>query len=131
VDFGWNGIGSNNLGWHYTPARYLHIASGLSSTLSRSLRTGGRMNINVIKDVATRLIALFISSALGIITGTGVIQAFTDKVDIPMWFQALQAGGAAVALVVYDLSKALNDGKLTKEEVDKAFGVNRDKHNVS
>jgi hypothetical protein len=88
------------------------------------------MNINVIKDVATRLIALFISSALGIITGTGVIQAFTDKVDIPMWFQALQAGGAAVALVVYDLSKALNDGKLTKEEVDKAFGVNRDKHNV-
>jgi hypothetical protein len=47
-----------------------------------------------------------------------------------MWFQALQAGGAAVALVVYDLSKALNDGKLTKEEVDKAFGVNRDKHNV-
>lgn len=89
------------------------------------------MNILVIKDVATRLVALFISSALGIITGTGVIQAFTDRVDVPMWFQALQAGGAAVALVVYDLSKALNDGKLTKEEVDKAFGVDRSKHNAS
>jgi hypothetical protein len=86
------------------------------------------MNILIVKDVATRLIALFISSVLGIITGTGVIQAFTDKVSVPLWFQALQAGGAAVALVVYDLSKSLDDGKLTKAEVDKAFGVDRDKH---
>jgi hypothetical protein len=89
------------------------------------------MNINVFKDVATRLIALFVSSALGIITGTGVIQAFTDKVDVPMWFQALQAGGAAVALVVYDLSKSMSDGKLTKDEIDKAFGVDRSKHDAS
>ena len=88
------------------------------------------MNMQVVKDVATRLVALFVSSSLGIITGTGVIQAFTDKVDIPMWFQALQAGGAAVALVVYDLSKSLSDGKLTKDEIDKAFGVDRSKHNA-
>lgn len=81
------------------------------------------MNLAILKDVATRLIALFISSALGIITGTGVIEAFTDKVNVPIWFQALQAGGAAVALVVYDLSKSLSDGKLTSVEVDKAFGV--------
>lgn len=81
------------------------------------------MNLAILKDVATRLIALFISSALGIITGTGVIEAFTDKVNVPIWFQALQAGGAAVALVVYDLSKSLSDGKLTSAEVDKAFGV--------
>jgi hypothetical protein len=88
------------------------------------------MNMQVVKDVATRLVALFVSSSLGIITGTGVIQAFTDKVNIPMWFQALQAGGAAVALVVYDLSKSLTDGKLTKDEIDKAFGVDRSKHNA-
>jgi hypothetical protein len=88
------------------------------------------MNILVLKDVATRLVALFVSSSLGIITGTGVIQAFTDKVNIPMWFQALQAGGAAVALVVYDLSKSMSDGKLTKDEVDKAFGVDRSKHDA-
>ena len=87
------------------------------------------MNLQVAKDVAVRLIALFISSALGIITGTGVIQAVVDNVSVPMWFQALQAGGAAVALVVYDLSKSLTDGKLTKDEVDKAFGVDRSKHN--
>lgn len=81
------------------------------------------MNLAILKDVATRLVALFISSALGIITGTGVIEAFTDKVNVPIWFQALQAGGAAVALVVYDLSKSLSDGKLTSAEVDKAFGL--------
>jgi hypothetical protein len=88
------------------------------------------MNILVLKDVATRLVALFVSSSLGIITGTGVIQAFTDKVDIPVWFQALQAGGAAVALVVYDLAKALNDGKLEMTEVDGIFGVDRSKHDA-
>lgn len=81
------------------------------------------MNTLILKDVATRLVALFFSSSLGIITGTGVIEAFTDKVNVPIWFQALQAGGAAVALVVYDLSKSLSDGKLTKDEVDKAFDV--------
>lgn len=86
------------------------------------------MNVLVIKDVATRLVALFISSALGIITGTGVIDAVSDSVSVPLWFQALQAGGAAVALVVYDLSKSLTDGKLTKSEIDKAFGIDRSKH---
>jgi len=85
------------------------------------------MNIDVIKDVAVRLVALFVSSALGIITGSAVIQAFTET-SVPIWFQALQAGGAAVALVVYDLAKALNDGKLTKEEIDAAFGIDRSKH---
>jgi hypothetical protein len=85
------------------------------------------MNIDVIKDVAVRLVALFVSSALGIITGSAVIQAFTET-SVPIWFQALQAGGAAVALVVYDLAKALNDGKLTQEEIDAAFGIDRSKH---
>lgn len=81
------------------------------------------MNLAVLKDVFTRLVALFVSSALGVITGTGVISAFTDKVNVPIWFQALQAGGAAVALVAYDLSKSLNDGKLSKDEIDAAFGI--------
>lgn len=85
------------------------------------------MNMNVLKDVAVRLAALFVSSALGIITGSSVIQAFTET-SVPVWFQALQAGGAAVALVVYDLAKALSDGKLTKAEIDEAFGIDRSKH---
>lgn len=84
------------------------------------------MNLNVIKDVATRLIALFVSSALGIITGSSVIDAFATNVSVPLWYKALQAGGAAIALVVYDLAKSLNDGKLELHEVDKAFGIKRD-----
>lgn len=88
------------------------------------------MNMNVIKDVAVRLVALFVSSALGIITGSAVIQAFTET-TVPIWFQAMQAGGASVALVVYDLAKALNDGKLTQEEIDAAFGIDRSKHGDS
>lgn len=86
------------------------------------------MNVSIVKDVAIRLFALFVSSALGIITGTGVLDAVTDNVSVPIWFQALQAGAAAVALVVYDLAKSLSDGKLTKAEVDAAFGIDRDKH---
>lgn len=89
------------------------------------------MNKAVVKDVATRLVALFVSSALGIITGSSVIDAFAQNVSVPLWYKALQAGGAAVALVVYDLAKALNDGKLTKDEVDTAFGIDRAKHEGS
>lgn len=81
------------------------------------------MNFAVLKDVATRLIALFVSSALGIITGSSVIDAFVSNVSVPMWYKALQAGGASVALVVYDLAKALNDGKLESHEVNQAFGI--------
>jgi hypothetical protein len=89
------------------------------------------MNIQVVKDVSTRLVALFVSSSLGIITGSSVIDAFAKDISVPLWYKALQAGGAAVALVVYDLSKALGDGKLTKDEVDAAFGVDRSKHDAS
>lgn len=85
------------------------------------------MNPSVIKDVATRLVALFVSSSLGIITGSSIIQAVSDT-TVPIWFQALQAGGSAIALVLYDLAKSLGDGKLTKAEVDAAFGVDRSKH---
>jgi hypothetical protein len=86
------------------------------------------VNTAVIKDVATRLIALFVSSALGIITGSSVIDAFATNVSVPMWYKALQAGGASVALVVYDLAKSLSDGKLEKHEVDSAFGIDRANH---
>lgn len=80
------------------------------------------MNMAIIKDVAVRIVALFVTSSLGIITGSSVLQSFSE-VSVPVWFQALQAGAAAVAMVVFELAKALQDGKLTKEEVDIAFGI--------
>jgi hypothetical protein len=130
---GWHSVGAHHTVWNNTHAwpldKWLRGADKFGAVHRWKWRQG--MNAKVIKDVATRLVALFISSALGIITGTGVIDAFSDSVSVPLWFQALQAGGAAVALVVYDLSKSLTDGKLTKDEIDSAFGINREKHNDS
>jgi len=80
------------------------------------------MNMQIVKDVAVRIVALFVTSALGIITGSSVLSAFSD-VTVPVWFQALQAGGASVAMVVFELAKSLQDGKLTKGEIDVAFGI--------
>ena len=86
------------------------------------------MNLKVAKDVAVRITALFVTSALGIITVSSVLQGVTD-VTVPVWFQALQAGASAVATVVYQLAKAMTDGDgLTKAEVDQAFGIDRSKH---
>lgn len=88
------------------------------------------MKLSIIKDVAVRIAALFVTSALGIITGSSVIQSFST-VTVPVWFQALQAGGASVAMVVFELAKSLQDGKLTKDEVDKAFGIKEGSRNAS
>jgi hypothetical protein len=88
------------------------------------------MNLTIIKDVAVRIVALFVTSALGIITGSSVIQSFST-VTVPVWFQALQAGGASVAMVVFELAKSMQDGKLTKAEVDQAFGIKEGSRNAS
>lgn len=68
------------------------------------------------QEIIQRIVALFLTSALGIITGASVIG------DIPMWKAAALAGFAAVASVVERLARASLDGELTKEEIDIAFG---------
>jgi hypothetical protein len=133
LGMGWHSVGAHHAVRHNAYSWTLDKWHGGADKFGAVHRWKWRqgMNAKVIKDVATRLVALFISSALGIITGTGVIDAFSDSVSVPLWFQALQAGGAAVALVVYDLSKSLTDGKLTKDEIDSAFGIDRSKHDDS
>jgi len=69
-----------------------------------------------IKNIVGRIVALFLSSALAIITGATVIG------DIPIWKAAALAGFAAVAKVVESLAKASIDGTLTRAEIDAAFG---------
>lgn len=81
----------------------------------------------VAKDVASRIVALFITSSLGIITGSSIINAATD-VNTPIWVAAALAGFASVADVVSKLAKASLDGKLDKDEIDAAFGIDRSKH---
>ena len=68
------------------------------------------------QEVAQRIVALFLSSALAIITGSTIIGG------IPVWKSAALAGFTAVAKVVESLAKASIDGKLTMSEIDAAFG---------
>jgi hypothetical protein len=66
-------------------------------------------------NVFMRIVATFVASALGVI-GAGAIGG------VPIWTAALMGGILAVAKVVELLSLAfLEDGKLTKNEINAAF----------
>jgi len=73
------------------------------------------------QEIAQRIVALFLSSALAIVTGSSVINSFSET-DISLWQSAALAGFAAVAKVVESLAKAAVDGTLTRDEIDQAFG---------
>ena len=72
-------------------------------------------------NVFMRIVATFVASALGVI-GAGSVAGSLSGVDIPMWFSAVMGGVMAVAKVVELLSLAfLEDGKLSRAEIDAAF----------
>jgi hypothetical protein len=72
-------------------------------------------------NVILRVIATFVASALGVI-GAGSVAGSVSGVEIPIWFSAIMGGIMAVAKVVELLSLAfLEDGKLTKDEINAAF----------
>jgi hypothetical protein len=72
-------------------------------------------------NVVMRVIATFVASALGVI-GAGSVAGQVSGVSIPIWFSAVMGGIMAVAKVVELLSLAfLEDGKLTRAEIDAAF----------
>ena len=72
--------------------------------------------MNKAVQIGQRIVALFLSSALGIITGSAIIGG------IPIWKSAALAGFTAVASVTEKLARASVDGTLTKQEIDEAFG---------
>lgn len=74
--------------------------------------------MNKFKDIGGRIAALFVSSALGIITGSAIIAP-----ELEVWKSAALAGFVAVAGVVEKLAKASLDGKLTMSEIDTAFSL--------
>ena len=76
------------------------------------------MSLSIIKDVLGRMIALFITSAAGVVTGAAVFAP-----DVSVATSCLLAGSAAVVQVLQKLAAASIDGNLTKEEVDAAFGI--------
>lgn len=63
-----------------------------------------------------RITALFLSTALGIITGSAIIGG------IPVWKAAALAGFSAVAGVIERLARSSVDGTLDMAEIDAAFG---------
>jgi hypothetical protein len=73
------------------------------------------------KEIIQRIIALFLSSALAIITGSSVINSMSDA-QITVWQSAALAGFASVAKVVESLARAAVDGTLTRNDIDQAFG---------
>lgn len=71
--------------------------------------------MNNIGNVITRIVAVFAASGLSVI-GAGSL------VGIELWQAVALAGGLGVATVVESLARAfLDDGKLTKAEIDDAF----------
>jgi hypothetical protein len=72
-------------------------------------------------NVILRVVATFVASALGVI-GAGSVAGSVSGVNIPIWFSAIMGGIMAVAKVVELLSLAfLEDGKLTRDEINAAF----------
>jgi hypothetical protein len=85
------------------------------------------LSLKIAKDVASRILALFIISSLTIITGSSIINSMpVSEVQIPLWYSAALGGFHAIADVLVKLAKSSLDGKLEAHEVDAAFGVNRD-----
>lgn len=76
------------------------------------------MSLSILKDVFGRMIALFITSAAGVVTGAAVFAP-----DVSVATSCLLAGSAAVVQVLQKLAAASLDGNLTKDEVDAAFGI--------
>jgi hypothetical protein len=74
--------------------------------------------MNKAKDIAERIVALFLTNALGVVTGAAVIAP-----DLSVVKAAMIAGAVSVFKVVEGLAKASIDGVLTKDEIDAAFGA--------
>jgi cytoskeletal protein CcmA (bactofilin family) len=71
-----------------------------------------------VQDVAGRVIALFLTNALGVVTGAAIIAP-----DLEIWKSACIAGAVSVFKVAETLAKASIDGELTMDEIDAAFGA--------
>lgn len=72
------------------------------------------------QDIAGRIVAVFLSSALAIVGGSAFIAP-----ELEIWKSAVLAGFAAVATVVQRLAQASLDGTLSVEEINEAFGAKK------
>jgi len=71
------------------------------------------------KDIAGRIFALFLSSALAIVGGASVLAP-----ELELWKSAALSGLAAAFQVIQKLATSYyDDGKLTRDEINAAFNV--------
>ena len=73
-----------------------------------------------VQDVAGRIVAVFLSSALAIVGGSAVLAP-----ELAIWKSACLAGFAACATVIQKLASASLDGNLTMDEINDAFGAKK------
>ena len=71
------------------------------------------------KDIVSRIVALFLSSALAIVGGASVLAP-----ELELWKSAALSGLAAAFQVIQKLATSFyDDGKLTRDEINAAFNV--------
>ena len=79
------------------------------------------MTLGLIKDIAARMVAVFIIGAAGFISGGAVVGAVTN-VNISPAISAAMAGFVAVLDVLVELARLfVGDGKITQAEINQAF----------
>ena len=76
------------------------------------------MSLGIFKDVAGRMVALFLTSAAGVITGAAALAP-----ELSMGKAAAIAGVSACISVLQKLAAASLDGRLEASEIDAAFGI--------
>jgi hypothetical protein len=117
------GVGGNGLGVAHIVGNNLetsvvdYLPYG-ASTLCCNDAKERRSRMKKVQDVAGRIVALFLTNALGVITGASVIAP-----ELEIWKAAALAGAVSVFKVVESLARASVDGKLTADEIDAAFGA--------
>jgi hypothetical protein len=76
------------------------------------------MNLSILKDVIGRMVALFLTSAAGVVTGAAALAP-----ELTIAKSCAIAGVSACIVVLQKLAAASLDGNLSREDVDNAFGI--------
>ena len=82
--------------------------------------TERKLTMKKFQDVAGRIVAVFLSSALAIVGGSALIAP-----ELELWKSAVLAGFTAVATVVQRLAQSSLDGSLSLDEINDAFGAKK------
>ena len=115
---GWHRFSAAHPVWDNTASSLMDYLLDGADTFHGNNVKERRSRMKKAQDVAGRIVALFLTNALGVITGASVIAP-----ELEIWKAAALAGAVSVFKVVESLARASVDGKLTADEIDAAFGA--------